>query len=70
MLGRSSRKTTAISTEDGLHIAREKADDEIVVIDTASTSHTLLLDSTLSYHQEVQRIQGQIPESVKTCYLD
>jgi len=44
----------------------EKADDEIVVIDTAPTGHTLLLlDSTLSYHQEVQRTQGQIPKSVK-----
>lgn len=44
----------------------EKADDEIVVIDTAPTGHTLLLlDSTLSYHQEVERTQGQIPESVK-----
>ena len=44
----------------------EKADDEIVVIDTAPTGHTLLLlDSSLSYHQEVQRTQGQIPESVK-----
>ena len=44
----------------------EKADDEIVVIDTAPTGHTLLLlDSTLSYHQEVQRTQVQIPESVK-----
>lgn len=44
----------------------EKADDEIVVIDTAPTGHTLLLlDLTLSYHQEVQRTQGQIPESVK-----
>jgi len=44
----------------------EKADDEIVVIDTAPTGHTLLLlDSTLSYHQEVQRTQGQMPESVK-----
>lgn len=47
----------------------EKADDEIVVIDTASTGHTLLLDSTLSYHQEVQRTQGQIPESVKNLLL-
>ena len=44
----------------------EKPDDEIVVIDTAPTGHTLLLlDSTLSYHQEVQRTQGQVPESVK-----
>ena len=44
----------------------EKADDEIVVIDTAPTGHTLLLlDSTLSYHQEVERTRGQIPESVK-----
>ena len=44
----------------------EKADDEIVVIDTAPTGHTLLLlDSTLSYHKEVERTQGQIPESVK-----
>ena len=44
----------------------EKADDEIVVIDTAPTGHTLLLlDSTHSYHQEVERTQGQIPESVK-----
>ena len=44
----------------------EKADDEIVVIDTAPTGHTLLLlDSTLSYHKEVKRTQGQIPESVK-----
>ena len=44
----------------------EKADDKIVVIDTAPTGHTLLLlDSTQSYHQEVERTQGQIPESVK-----
>jgi arsenite-transporting ATPase len=37
-----------------------------VVIDTAPTGHTLLLlDSTQSYHREIQRSQGDIPESVK-----
>ncbi|KHO38544.1 arsenic ABC transporter ATPase [Clostridium tetani] len=44
----------------------EKADDEVVVIDTAPTGHTLLLlDSTQSYHKEVERTQGDIPKSVK-----
>lgn len=42
----------------------DKAGDEIVVIDTAPTGHTLLLlDSTQSYHREVERTQG-IPDSV------
>lgn len=44
----------------------EKADDEIVVIDTAPTGHTLLLlDASESYHKEVERSRGDIPNSVK-----
>lgn len=44
----------------------EKADDEIVVIDTAPTGHTLLLlESTESYDKEIQRTKGETPEAVK-----
>lgn len=44
----------------------ERSENEIVVIDTAPTGHTLLLlDSTQSYNKEIQRSQGDIPESVK-----
>ncbi|MDF2843483.1 MAG: arsenite-activated ATPase ArsA [Herbinix sp.] len=44
----------------------DKAEDQIVVIDTAPTGHTLLLlDSTQSYHKEIQRSQGNTPDSVK-----
>jgi len=44
----------------------EKAEDQIVVIDTAPTGHTLLLlDSTQSYNQEIKRSQGDVPDSAK-----
>ncbi len=41
-------------------------DNGFVVLDTAPTGHTLLLlDSTLSYHREVQRSTGEVPEEVR-----
>ncbi|WP_273484174.1 arsenical pump-driving ATPase [Desulforamulus ruminis] len=44
----------------------DKAENEVVVIDTAPTGHTLLLlDSTQSYHREVQRSKGETPLSVQ-----
>jgi arsenite-transporting ATPase len=44
----------------------EKSKDEVVVIDTAPTGHTLLLlDSTESYNREIKRSEGNIPQSVR-----
>ena len=42
-----------------------KSKQEIVVIDTAPTGHTLLLlDSAQNYHKELARSTGEVPESV------
>ena len=44
----------------------DKAGDEIVVVDTAPTGHTLLLlDSTQSYNKEIKRSQGDVPKAVR-----
>ncbi len=43
-----------------------KGEDQIVVVDTAPTGHTiLLLDAAEAYHKEVLRKPGTSPESVK-----
>lgn len=43
----------------------DKAETEIVVIDTAPTGHTLLLlDANQSYHKEVERTQGEVTGAV------
>ncbi len=43
-----------------------KSENEIVVIDTAPTGHTLLLlDASQSYSKEIERSTGAVPESAK-----
>ncbi len=44
----------------------DKAEEQVVVIDTAPTGHTLLLlESTQSYNQEIKRSQGDVPEAAR-----
>ncbi len=44
----------------------DQAEHGFVVLDTAPTGHTLLLlDAAESYHREVQRSTGQVPDSVR-----
>lgn len=44
----------------------DKAQDQIIIIDTAPTGHTLLLlESTESYDHEIRRTKGETPESVR-----
>ncbi|RXI98354.1 arsenical pump-driving ATPase [Anaerobacillus alkaliphilus] len=44
----------------------DKSKDTFVVIDTAPTGHTLLLlDAAESYHKEVSRSNGDMPENIK-----
>ena len=44
----------------------EKSENEIVVIDTAPTGHTLLLlDASESYSKEIERSTGEVSESAR-----
>lgn len=45
----------------------DDAEDAFVVLDTAPTGHTLLLlDAAQSYHKEVERTTGEVPEAVRS----
>ena len=43
----------------------DKADNKVVILDTAPTGHTLLLlDTTQNYNKEIARSQGDVPKEV------
>jgi arsenite-transporting ATPase len=45
----------------------QEAERDFVVLDTAPTGHTLLLlDAAQSYHREVERTMGDVPEAVRS----
>ncbi|MFJ6414333.1 arsenical pump-driving ATPase [Terribacillus saccharophilus] len=45
----------------------DRADEEVIIIDTAPTGHTLLLlDATESYHKELEKSKGKVPDCVRT----
>lgn len=44
----------------------ERSEQDIVIIDTAPTGHTLLLlDATEAFHKEMAKASGEVPDSVK-----
>ena len=58
--------TEEIAVFRGLADAVAKAKDQIVVLDTAPTGHTiLLLDAALVYHRELARQSSEVPASVQ-----
>jgi arsenite-transporting ATPase len=58
--------TEEIAVFEAFALTVAQGQDELVVIDTAPTGHTLLLlDAAEAYHREVQRKQGSASEAVR-----
>ena len=61
----SSPCTEEIAVFEAFARTVDSASDQIVVLDTAPTGHTiLLLDAAESYHREVSRLTTGVPEAV------
>ena len=61
----SSPCTEEIAVFEAFARTVDKANDQIVVLDTAPTGHTiLLLDAAESYHREVSRLTTGVPKAV------